>query len=146
MWTCNTSTLISATNKMQQILFYWFFSACSTRFGRQFSPSSGALWSIYSFSEQCIDSAVCCRPVTQVGWNSIQPVSPVEFHPTCVTGRQQTAESVHCSEKLYIGQIAPEDGKNCRPKRAEQAEKNQENKFYCILSVADTIQNLHSCE
>ena len=46
----------------------------------------------YSFLEQCTDSAVCCRPVTQIGWN----------HPKCVTGRQQTAESVHCSKKLYI--------------------------------------------
>jgi len=30
---------------------------------------------IYSFLEQCTVSAVCCRPVTQVGWN--------QFHPTC---------------------------------------------------------------
>ena len=49
---------------------------------------------MYSFLEQCTDSAVCCRPVTQVGWN--------QFYPTCVTGRQQTAEKVHCSDKLYI--------------------------------------------
>jgi len=47
---------------------------------------------IYSFLEQCTDCAVCYRPVTHIGWN----------HPMCVTGRQQTAESVHCSKKLYI--------------------------------------------
>jgi len=47
VWPCITSTMISATKKMQQNLFYW-------------------------------------------------------FHPVCVTGRQQTAESVHCSKKLFI--------------------------------------------
>ena len=41
---------------------------------------------IYSFLEQRTESAVCRRPVT---------------HPTCVTGQQQTADSVHCSKKLY---------------------------------------------
>jgi len=34
--------------------------------------------------------------------------------------RQQTAELVHCSKKLYI-QSALEDGRNCRPKHVEQA-------------------------
>jgi hypothetical protein len=43
-------------------------------------------------------------------------------HPICVTGRQQIAESVHCSEKLYIqSKSAPEDGRNCRPKHVQQA-------------------------
>jgi len=40
--------------------------------------------------------------------------------PTGDVSRQQTAESVHCSKKLYI-QSAPEDGRNCRPKHVEQA-------------------------
>jgi len=30
---------------------------------------------IYSFLEQCTDSAVFCRPVTQFGWSSIQVLS-----------------------------------------------------------------------
>ena len=37
---------------------------------------------IYSFLEPSTDSAVCCWPVTQIGWN----------RPPCDTCRQQTAE------------------------------------------------------
>ena len=75
--------MISATKKMQQNLFYWFFYACSTCFAHLQEHFD----CVYSFLEQCTESAVCCWPVTQVG---------------CVTGRRQTADSVRCSKKLYI--------------------------------------------
>ena len=62
---------------------------------------------LYSFLEQFTDSAVCCWPVTKIGWNPICLLSTgatdwMEFHPICVTGQQQTAELVYCSKKLYI--------------------------------------------
>ena len=44
VWPTVRGTVISVTNKMEQNLFCWFFYACCTCFGRQFCPSSGALW------------------------------------------------------------------------------------------------------
>jgi len=37
----------------------------------------------------------CLLPTGDTDWTEL-------FHPICVTGRQQTAESVHCSKKLYV--------------------------------------------
>ena len=54
---------------------------------------------IYCFLEQCTNSAVCCRLVTQIRWNWSWFN---QYHPICVTGRQQTAGSVHCSKNLYV--------------------------------------------
>ena len=52
---------------------------------------------IYSFLKQCTDSAVCCPQVTQIGRNWPVPSNLChrsaalwagQFHPICVTGRQ----------------------------------------------------------
>ena len=93
------------------IFVYWsFYSSiwiCSTCFGRQIRPSSGALFDcIYSFGTM---HRYCCRPVTRFRWN---------FHLNLVTGRQQYRCII---PKLYIqSKSAPEDGRVCRPKHVEQ--------------------------
>jgi len=58
------------------------------------SPIFSSTLTVYthSFLEQCTDSAVCSRPATPVTPNGI----------TGVPGRQQTADSVHCSKKLCV--------------------------------------------
>jgi len=57
--------------------------------------------------------AVCCRPVTQIGWS--------QFHP--IGSRQQSRYIV--PKSCIYSQSAPEDGRNCRPKHVEQDYKNQ---------------------
>jgi len=85
--------MISATNKMQQNLFYLFFYACFTCFWWQFRPSSGVLWLYMQLSGKMY-RLWGLMPTGDTDW--------IELHPIYVTGRQQTAESVHCFKKLYI--------------------------------------------
>jgi len=67
---------------------------------------------IYSFLEQCTGCAVCCRPVTQIRWSSIQSVSPV--------GSRQHSRCIVPKSCIY-SQSAPEYGRKCRPQHVEQA-------------------------
>ena len=65
---------------MQQNLFFDSFKLALHVSGDSFAHLQEQFGCIYSFLEQSTDSAVCCRPVIR-----------------CVTGRQQTAESVRSS-------------------------------------------------
>ena len=54
-----------------------------------------------------------------------------------VGSRQQSRYIV--PKSCIYGQSVPEDGRNCRPKQLEQAEKIQYNTFCCMLLVADIL-------
>jgi len=82
---------------------------------------------LYSFLEKCIDCAVCCCPVTQ-------------FHPICVSGRQQTAQSVHCSQNLYIqSKCSWRWGKTFARNMYGKLKRINKIKFCCFLFFADII-------
>ena len=84
VWLCITSTMISATNKMQQNFVILILLKLDLHVSaHSFAYLQEHFSCVYSFLEQCTDCAVCCRQVTQIG-------------------KQQTAQSVLCFKKLYI--------------------------------------------